>query len=295
MTENELMLMSILKCRRVDLSIDRQKLTPAQQMRYNQMKTRRSFGEPLQYIIGQCEFLDVTLHIDRRALIPRPETEILTELAIERIKPISKKQVLKGLDLGTGSGNIAIALLKNISSLHMTAVDVSDEALALAEKNAGLNKVDARAEFVCDNLCSFLKRAVNQAEAFDFIISNPPYIPSQQLPELPVDVRHEPRMALDGGADGLKFYHEIIKYSWQIISDQGFIAMEIGDGQRRGIEAIFAQYPQYSGIKFYRDYVGTDRIVIARRHSDAERSEEEESQKLRSFVAPLLRMTKLEN
>jgi release factor glutamine methyltransferase len=264
MNENELMLTSILGCRRVDLALNRQALTPAQKLRYDQMRAQRAKGEPVQYILGECDFMGIPLSVDCRALIPRPETEILVDLAIKQIKAMSSKTMLSALDLGTGSGNITVALLKNFPNLTMTAVDVSDEALALAVENAKTNGVYQRSEFLCSDLTLYLKEAADLGERFDVIISNPPYIPTEQLPCLPEDVQREPRLALDGGGDGLRFYRAIIEYGWQVLEDNGFLVMEIGDGQRDAIKKMFARYPQYAHIDFYKDYVGTDRVVVAR-------------------------------
>ena len=263
MTENEWMLTSVLDCRRVDLAVNKGELTPVQRSRYDQMQFLRAQGEPLQYIIGQCDFMGISLSVDWRALIPRPETEILVDLTIEKIRTLPKK-VRNVLDLGVGSGNITVALLKYFIDMNVTAVDISDDALALAAKNAMANNVEQKIEFLNDDMTLYMKKAARQDKKFDGIISNPPYIPTGQLAQLSDDVRREPRLALDGGDDGLRFYRSIIEYGWQLLTANGFLVMEIGDGQREGIEKIFAQYPQYGEIKFYKDYVGTQRIVFAR-------------------------------
>lgn len=263
MTENELMLTSIFDCRRVDLVVHSRKLTPAQESRYNEMRVRRAEGEPLQYITGQCEFMGIPLAVDARALIPRPETEILVELAIEKAKSISTKAALNALDLGAGSGNISIALAKNIENITITALDISDSALTLAEKNAKANGVEQKIKFRSNDMIAYLRDTMSGDEKFDMIISNPPYIPTSQLAQLPVDVQREPAMALDGGKDGLHFYKAIIQHAHRTLKSGGFLLMEIGDGQRGDIEVIFGRDSQYSQISFYKDYVGTDRIVIA--------------------------------
>ena len=264
MTENELMLTSVLDCRRVDLSVYKRTLTPVQKSRYDRMRARRVEGEPVQYVIGQCDFMGIPLSVDRRALIPRPETEILVDLIIKKIRSLPGKKAINVLDLGVGSGNITIALLKNFSNMTMTALDISDDALALAVENARTNGVEQRVEFLRDDIALYLKEAADRGKKFDVVVSNPPYIPTGQLARLPDDVQREPSLALDGGEDGLRFYRTIIEYGWQVLDAEGFLAMEIGDGQRRCIETIFAQYPQYKQINFYKDYAGTDRIVIAR-------------------------------
>jgi release factor glutamine methyltransferase len=264
MNENELMLTSVLDCRRVDLAVKKEALTAAQKLRYDQMRARRTEGEPLQYIIGQCDFMGIPLSVDRRVLIPRPETEILVDLAVEEIKSMPESELFKALDIGVGSGNITVALLKNIPNLKMVALDASNEALTLAAENAKANNVEQRVDFLCTDMALYLKDAADAGKMFNAIISNPPYIPTEKMAHLPSDVKHEPCLALDGGIDGLKYYRMIIEYGWKLLDANGFLVMEIGDGQRADIEAIFAQYPQYREINFYKDYVGTDRIVFAR-------------------------------
>lgn len=263
MTEDEIMLMTIRQCRRVDLVADAKELTVPQRIRYQNMQVRRAQGEPLQYILGHCDFMGIPLSVDERVLIPRPETEILAELAIEKAKLLQPKKMLHVLDLGTGSGNIAIALAKNITNVKITAVDIDAGVLTLAEQNARSNGVEEKIKFCCTDMAEYLCEARDQEKKYDIIISNPPYIPTSQLSRLPDDVRQEPKLALDGGEDGLRFYRTIIHYGHQILNSGNFICMEIGDGQCDDIGAVFKQYPQYLELSFHKDYVGTDRIVCA--------------------------------
>ena len=264
MKENELMLTSLLDCERIDLAVKARELTPEQERQFRQMKARRAQGEPVQYIIGKTDFMGIALAVDRRALIPRPETEILVELAVSNGKALRQDGKLNVLDLGTGSGNIAIAMAENISHAQITAVDVSAEALTLAKMNAKTRGVHGRIRFIGEDMSVYLKATSAEARKFNIIISNPPYIPTEELARLPADVRNEPRTALDGGHDGLHFYREILKYAYTVLSPDGLLALEIGDGQRNSIEKIFAQYPQYQRVEFFKDYVQTDRIVMAR-------------------------------
>lgn len=264
MNEHEIMLTSVLDCRRADLAFQKDKLTSKQQSDYNDMRARRAQDEPLQYIIGQWDFCGIPLIVDRRALVPRPETEILVDLAVNKAKALaSEKQTFNILDLGVGSGNITLALLKNLSNANVTAVDISPEALALARENVKKHDLDHRVHFLCADMMEYLKDAAGQKKTFDMVISNPPYIPTSQMSTLPADVQQEPSVALDGGADGLEFYRSIIKYGRRILTVEGLLALEIGDDQRVGIEAIFHQHSYYRDITFYKDYVGTERIVMA--------------------------------
>ncbi len=261
MIETEQMLSSILDCRRVDLLTQDIKLTSAQEKQYQDMQQRRSAEEPLQYIIGHSDFMGIKLCVDPRVLIPRPETEILVEKAIQLLRGVEKKgDCLKILDFGTGSGNIASALVKNINNCHVTTVDVSLDALALARQNAQINKIEDKINFVHQDMCEFL---IRKTEVFDLIISNPPYIKTSDLTQLPKDVQQEPRLALDGGEDGLDFYRHIIAQGHHFLKEGASLLMEIGDEQKEGIEKIFQQCLYYQKLNFYKDYVGTDRIVHA--------------------------------
>lgn len=263
MTEDEWMLTSVLDCRRVDLVANPKGLTDAQKSRYEQMRARRAQGEPLQYIVGTCDFAGIPLSVDARVFIPRPETEILAATAIEKAGTLTRRDTLSALDLGTGSGNIAIALAKNIADAAITALDIDGGALTLAAENARANDVGQRIEFFHVDMEAYFREVAVLGKKFDVIISNPPYIATPQLTQLPADVQREPRRALDGGEDGLRFYRIIIQYGYRLLSPRGFLLFEIGDGQREGIEAIFAQYSRYQRIEFYKDYAGTDRIAAA--------------------------------
>ncbi len=269
MTETEYMLTSLLNCQRVDLVVDPKPLSEEQHRQYEDMKYRRDLGEPLQYIVGECDFMGIKLKVDERALIPRPETEILVEKAIQKCNQQQSQihRPLNILDLGTGSGNIAIALAKNIESCCVTTVDISQEALTLAKHNAKMNGVYDKINFIHADMVSFLEGANHQTARFvaqlkfDILISNPPYIPTQQLSQLPKDVQHEPRLALDGGMDGLDFYRPIAANSYNFLNREGFLFMEIGDDQEVLLEALLKKYPQYKNIFLHKDYMGTVRII----------------------------------
>lgn len=267
MTEHEQMLMSVRDCRRVDLFVDPKPLTPSQEDFFQRMKNRRDTGEPLQYIIGHCEFMGIKIFVDPRVLIPRPETELLTAAAIERLGKRSQGRPLRILDLGTGSGNIAIALAKNIENGQILTVDICPRVLELAKENARFNRVDHKIDFDCEDMNVFLQRWPDTNAPFDLIISNPPYIAHAKIPELPADVRQEPWLALDGGKDGLDFYRTIIAGAYRLLADHGFVCMEIGDGQADAIQKIFENHPlhPYDQICFKKDDTMTKRIVIAQR------------------------------
>ena len=261
MNETESMLTSILDCERIDLLVNPKPLTPDQQMRFDEMKRAYAAGEPLQYVIGHCEFMGLKLFVDSRVLIPRPETEILTDLVIQKIKTLSLNRPVKVLDLGTGSGNIAISIAKNIPNCFVQTVDISIDALDLAKKNAKEHNALDKIKFVNRDMRDYLQEA--NPEKFDVIISNPPYIPTNQLSTLPKDVQQEPSLALDGGIDGLDFYRAIAMHAHRHLQGGGFIFMEIGDGQDKNLMELLTASNNYENITFVKDYRDINRIVWA--------------------------------
>jgi release factor glutamine methyltransferase len=155
-------------------------------------------------------------------------------------------------------------LAKHLPGATITALDISQEALTLAAENARTNATASSIRFLNQGMSVYLRDAAAQGSLYDMVISNPPYIPTARLSELPADVRREPAMALDGGEDGLDYYRTIIHYAHLVMKPEGFLLLEIGDGQRDGIEKIFQQYPEYDRPNFQKDYVGTDRIIWVR-------------------------------
>lgn len=261
MTEQEQMLTSILHCRRLDLYVDPPPLEAFSLRRFQAMKRRREKGEPLQYILGSSEFMGIELKVNRHTFIPRPETELLVENILNRIIPFCGQRAIRILDLGTGSGNIAVSLAKFLKESFVTAVDISKESLKLAKDNAQLNGVSDKINFILSDMFSYL--SCDHFSLFDVIVSNPPYIARDQLNLLPMDVRHEPPIALEGGEDGLDFYRKIIGQSHRLLKKEGLLALEMGAGQRGAIETIFRNYPEYNHVEFLKDYSKRDRMVMA--------------------------------
>jgi len=266
MIEKELILTEILKCRRSDLYMYGMMLNSQQKDQYDEIIKRRNAGEPLQYLLGNCEFMGLRFKVDHRALIPRPETEILVEKVLGCIKASlsGNNRALHILDIGTGSGNIPVSLAKHLPESLVVAIDVSKDALALAHENATDHKVSEQIHFFEADIFKWLQRQAKTLPKFDWIISNPPYIPTAQLKFLPKDVLKEPKIAFNGGKDGLKFYRFIIEHSRDVLKDSGCLIFEIGDGQGQGIEKIFEEFPDFSHIQFFKDHAGTDRIVLAK-------------------------------
>lgn len=261
MTPGEQILTAILKCRREDLCRTSLRLNAEQQRLYDRLLARYESGEPLQYVIGFTEFCDVRIFVNPHVLIPRPETEILVDKLIQNIRSRPSVTEVRVLDLGTGSGNIAVALAKACACVQVTAVDVSPMALELARQNAIENGVAGQIRFVCEDMGIFCKTFGGTYGPYDIIISNPPYIPTADLASLPRDVQREPRLALDGGPDGLRFYRHLLEHAPACLAAGGFLAFEIGDGQLPGIESLLGDRAAWT-LETIADYTRTVRHVI---------------------------------
>lgn len=222
---------------------------------FNQLINRRKDGEPIAYIIGEQDFWNVKLKVDQNTLIPRPETETLVEKCLAYC---AEKENLTVLDLGTGSGAIAIALAKEKPSWRIIAIDISSNALNIAKENARLNHVE-NVEFYLSDWCGVLP--VHQA---DVIISNPPYVNDDDELICQGDVRFEPRIALQSGKDGLRDIRQIIHQAKSILVKGGFLLLEHGYTQQQQILDLLDQegYQQRQG---FTDLAGLDRIVFARK------------------------------
>lgn len=215
---------------------------------------RRKLGEPLQYILGETEFMGMVFKVNEQTLIPRADTETLVETVIDRIGD-NKVRVI---DIGTGSGCIGISIAKECPNAEVTLLDYSDAVLAVAEENARLNGVDVKL-VKCDIL-----EEIPEGE-FDVIVSNPPYIETDTIFSLDNIVSsYEPVEALDGGFDGLMFYRRIVEdVAEEILADDGIIAFEIGYSQGETVSEILDE-ADYSGIKVIKDPCDNDRVVIAK-------------------------------
>ncbi|MBF0478542.1 MAG: peptide chain release factor N(5)-glutamine methyltransferase [Candidatus Omnitrophica bacterium] len=260
MNANEQILTHILKCRRQDLYTQPKKLNPDQQKLYDDLLGRFNNGEPLQYILGSCDFMGTNLLVNPAVLIPRPETEIMVESAVEYLNSLQNQNITV-LDLGTGSGNIAITLAKLCPRLKIFSVDRSADALSVALKNIQLNGVSKMVELINSDMQEFLLSAWQHKRFFDMIISNPPYIPTGHMASLPHDVQQEPALALNGGIDGLDFYRIIVDGSQKILRPGGRLIMELGDGQFNDVAQIIKNIKCFSEPQSILDYTGVKRIV----------------------------------
>ena len=211
---------------------------------------RRLKNEPIAYIVGKCEFMGLDFLLDENTLIPRGDTEILVEKAIEIINDNNFKDVL---DIGTGSGDIAISLAK-YCNINVDAVDINVNALDMAKKNASLNATK-NINFIQSDIFS------NINKKYDIIVSNPPYIKTNEILKLETNVKDfEPLLALDGGESGLIFYENIINNSKNYLNENGYLLFEIGYEQAEDVEKILKNN-SFNNIKVLKDLSGLDRVI----------------------------------
>lgn len=217
---------------------------------------------PLQYIIGKEKFLGLDFLVNENVFIPRPETEILVNTALEIINAAqAKKAPVRILDLCTGSGNIAISIAKGLAKsaadCKIFASDISDKALEVAMQNARLNGASDGISFIKSDLFKDI------ADRYDIIVSNPPYIARCELKTLPKEVLKEPVLALDGGEDGLDFYRKIFLAAPAYLMNGGYCIMEIGFGQRAAIKAMIEGFKGFKLIDVKEDQYLIDRVIVA--------------------------------
>ncbi|MBD3169865.1 MAG: peptide chain release factor N(5)-glutamine methyltransferase [candidate division Zixibacteria bacterium] len=220
---------------------------------------RRIAGEPLAYITGECEFYNVSLKIDRRVMVPRPDTETLVEEVLKKLQRIEGDKLVA--DVGTGSGCIAVSLAVNLDRIEVIASDYKAEVIDLAEENAQLNSVNRKIRFVAGNK---FEPFGDYNKQFDCIVSNPPYIAGGEKEKLPVEVReYEPAGAIFAGEDGLDFIRELVNESPAFLKRDGFLAMEIGYMQGEAVKDLMREKFYY--IELVKDLSGNDRVVIGYR------------------------------
>ena len=247
----------VLGCPRLALRLETERvMAPSSAERLAALGDRLALGEPLQYVLGVCEFHGREFQVDRRALIPRPETEELVELALN----VSKGwNVAEGAvaDVGTGSGCIAVTMTLDRPGLRVYATDPSAEALALARENAARHGVEARITFLRG--FGLIPLATTM---LDLVISNPPYIASSALADLPHDVRdYEPHQALDGGPDGLGVIAQVIREAADRLRPGGMILLEIGEDQEARVVSLLAA-AGFRGATVRRDVAGHPRFAM---------------------------------
>jgi release factor glutamine methyltransferase len=276
----ELILAHLMKMPRMKLYLNFERaLTPAETDALRELVKRRGQREPLQHIVGSTSFCGFEIAVNRHALVPRPETELLAELGWQFLNQLSEGRVprvpnqkneneawglwnssLRALDFGTGTGCIAIALASKCPNTKIIATDISADALALAKENASRNNVSERIEFLQGDDFA----AIAADSKFDLIITNPPYIASAEIETLQPEVRDfDPRGALDGGADGLDFYRMLAAQAKAFLKPDGKIMLEFGDGQADAIKNIF-ENEKWIVEAVKEDYSHRARILIAK-------------------------------
>lgn len=262
--EMELLLAHVLGLPRLKLYLDFERVvTEEQTSLLRALVKRRAEREPLQYILGTACFCGLDMTVDRRVLVPRPETELLAERAWEFLgrwgpEPGVMPEVL---DFGTGSGCLAVVLAVKCPAARVHALDISSAALQVAGENAGRHGVSARIAFhQGDGLGALPERL-----RFDLIVANPPYIAHGELEALPPEVRdHEPRLALDGGPDGLDFYRRLAVEAGGRLAGEGRLMAELGAGQAEAVGGLF-RAAGWGVEAVEKDYAGLERIFVARR------------------------------
>lgn len=231
---------------------DNKELNKKQEVKYKKCIERLIKGEPIQYIIGNQEFMGIDLIVTNDVLIPQPDTEILVEETIKVAKQYDKPKIL---DLCTGSGAIAIAIKKYIPEAEIVASDLSSKALRIANNNDRTKKI----RFILSDLFE------NINEKFDIIVSNPPYIKTEEIKTLSKEVQNEPLMALDGGQDGLYFYEKIIKQANSYLNQNSYLCLEIGENQKNEIIKKIQYNGKYTNIQTYKDLGGNDRVITCKK------------------------------
>ena len=244
----------VLEKEKKDLYKEKVFLDTGQIKKYFFLLKQRASRIPLQHLIKSAYFYDHKFVVTPDVLIPRPETEVLIEKILERSYG---RKVFEILDIGTGSGVIAVTLAHYFKEARITGIDVSSEALRIAEKNAAETGFSKQITFLQSDCFEKLK-----GKSFDIIVSNPPYIPSYEISFLEEEVKHDPVLALDGGADGLVFYKRIISEAKDYFREKGLLAFEIGFNQAKEVCNMLKEEKFFS-IKVYKDYSQVERVIIA--------------------------------
>jgi len=251
----ELLLARAIGATRIQLIIDAKRmLTESELARMRELVRRRRAREPMAYILGEREFYGRPFRVDRRVLVPRPDTEALVDVALERTRSVSMS--MRALDLCTGSGCVAVTLARERPTSYVVAADLSDDALTVARENAlrlgAYNVAFRRGD---------LFGAVDAAWRFDVVTANPPYIPAGEIDALQPEIRdHEPRLALDGGGDGLDVLRRIVAQAPVHLAPGGVLAVEVGDGEAPAVRTLF-EHAGLSDVEVRRDYGRIERVV----------------------------------
>ena len=265
-SEAEFLLSGFLGCSKTDLYLNMPGMARRKEKIFCRLAAKRRRGVPQQILLGRIQFMNWTFLIQKGIFIPRWDSELLVEEAYRIIEKYFSRSEPKILDMGTGSGIIAISLAKKFPESRFIAVDKSSRAIRLARRNAGILGVKDRICFRQGNLFSALKKRDYQP-GFSLIAANLPYIPTASLPTLPIEVKNfEPRQSLDGGKDGLELYRRLLSRSGRYLKEKGFIVLEIGEGQTEPLRKLVEAGKGFEFIRVIQDYRRLDRIVVLRKN-----------------------------
>lgn len=258
----EVLLRHVLEMEKERLYANTEALMSAgQEAKFRELVLRRARRAPVAYITGHKEFWSLDFVVSPGVLIPRPETELVVEIALQYAGKLAGRSSVKVLDLGTGSGVISVCLAKEKPAAEIVAVDISPVALDVARANARRHGVAGRIRFLSGDLFAPVKPL---RETFNVIVSNPPYIRTGDLSALAPEIRQwEPMIALDGGADGIEAYRRIIGEGHEYLAPGGAIVLEIGSDLARAVAELFARSGCYGPASVYQDYAGKDRVIAA--------------------------------
>lgn len=252
--EAELIVMKVLGISRTELVLGgRNEISDGHMREVEELAKRRLTGEPLQYILGECEFMSLNFQVEQGVLIPRSDSEILAETVIENCG-----EGMKILDICSGSGCIGISVAHYVKDAVVDMIDISDKAIYICGKNIELNGVADRVKVKKMDILNEYP-----AERYDIAVSNPPYIETEIIDTLQTEVKdYEPHIALDGGCDGLVFYRRIIDTAPQYLKTNGLLAFEIGYNQGEAVTSMMNK--EFENVKLIKDLCGNDRVVIGR-------------------------------
>lgn len=262
----EMLLSHVLELKRIELytQFDRP-VSPEQRDRLRELVKRAGQDEPVAYLTGKTEFYSLALEITRDCMIPRPETELLVQRAIEFLRTRDGVQFV--LDLCTGSGCIAVAVAKNVPGARIIATDISDAALAVAARNVEKHQLAERITLLCGDLFEPLVQPLD-VDKFDLIVCNPPYVSSEEYDNLDKNVKdYEPRLALHAGVDGLDVYRRIVEKVDQFLKPGAALMLEIGYAQGPAVTGLLEQTGAFAETRIEKDCHDNDRIVTATRVS----------------------------
>ncbi len=254
----EVLLAKVLGVNRIDLYINYDRpLVNSELDAYRRVVAERGQRKPIPYITGEKEFMSLNFKVMEGVLIPRPETEILVEAALKYVK---KREIHQPtiLDIGTGTGCIAVSLAKRLPSASIYATDISTEALKVAKTNAREHDLIDRITFLQGDLFEPIAKLSQQIK-FDLIVSNPPYIRTQELKELPPEIKYEPFLALNGGKEGLVYYERILDEAPGYLKLDGLVLFEVGAGQAHMVQDISRNF---NTLEIIKDYSSIERVLM---------------------------------